>query len=341
MKIGLRLPLITNAAAAVSLILGAAAAHAQEGGLAGADASEVARQTSNPLGGDFMVLINEWHYTSNDGKITDKNRASFTHVFQPVVPISMDFIGEHWILVNRPTLPIIYDAEIPAGVQFSGDTFAPDPGNTFRPGTGGRPSVQFRNHSGIADISHFSLLGVSLPSENALLGRGDTVLAGGFSINIPAGHKEFTTNYWAAGPAGVAAYIGEKGILGALVQTQFDFATSGKSASGGYDVMFMQPFYYLNLNDGWQVGGAPLLKFDFNTYEHDIPIGLGIQKTQIFDLGNGAKLPVRFGIEGRVNVASNDFFGSDYSVVFSISPIIPNIVQNLIRGCSPMTVGGC
>ncbi len=34
-----------------------------------ADADEAARKTSNPLGGDFMVLINEWHYTSLEGRI--------------------------------------------------------------------------------------------------------------------------------------------------------------------------------------------------------------------------------------------------------------------------------
>ncbi len=169
-----------------------------------------------------------------------------------------------------------------------------------------------------------------------MLGKGDRVLAAGFSLNLPTGNSTFTNDAWAAGPAGVAAYIGEKGILGVLVQTQFDFA-----GDEDHEIALVQPFYYVNLSDGWQVGGAPLWQFDFETEEQQIPIGLGAQKTHLFDLGDGAVLPVRFGLEGRYHVVRNDTFGPEYSIVFSISPILPNIFSNLLRGCPVMSVGGC
>ena len=161
-----------------------------------ANADEAARKTSNPLGGDFMVLINEWHYTSLEGDLTNKDRETISHIIQPVIPFSMEeTIGKDWIMVNRPTLPIIYSAEVPDGFDF------------------GKGVATFGNESGVADLQLFSLLGVSKPQEsNPLLGAGDLVLAGGFSLNFPTGSNAFTSNAWAAGPADVAGYIGEKGV---------------------------------------------------------------------------------------------------------------------------------
>lgn len=289
-----------------------------DGSIEGADASEIARQTSNPLGGDFMILINEFQFAEKKSDIDAfDDGESFTYVFQPVIPISMEeVIGPNWILVNRPTF-VWVDTDVPE-LSSSG------------PGLG--------SIDGFGDISHFSLLGTSTPSENDLLGSGDTVLAAGFSVNIPVGDSDVTNDTWALGPAAVAAYIGEKGILGGLLQTQFDFVDSGSTE---YNRAFFQPFYYKNFSDGWQVGGAPLMVFDFDSDEHSIPIGLGVQKTHVFDLNNGGKLPVRFGVEARYFVEQPDAFGDDWAIVFSISPVIPNIVSNWINGCPAMSMGGC
>ena len=71
---------------------------------------EAARQTSNPLGGDFMIILNEWHFDFLEGDITTKTRHSVAHIFQPVIPIRL---GRDWITVTRPTLPILYNAEFP------------------------------------------------------------------------------------------------------------------------------------------------------------------------------------------------------------------------------------
>jgi len=77
---------------------------APDGGDVFTDADEAARQSANPLGGDFMVLLNQWNLDFQQGDITNKTRNSYTHIFQPVVPIGL---GGDWILVTRPTLPII------------------------------------------------------------------------------------------------------------------------------------------------------------------------------------------------------------------------------------------
>jgi hypothetical protein len=290
-----------------------------------ANADEAARKTSNPLGGDFMVLINEWHYTSLEGSLSDGSRETISHIFQPVIPFSLEeTIGDDWIMVNRPTLPIIYSAEVPDG---------------FNSGNG---VASFGDKSGVADLQLFSLIGVSKPQEsNTLLGAGDLVLAGGFSLSFPTGSSTFTSNAWAAGPAGVAAYIGEKGVLGALVQTQFQYASSG-STMVDHNKMFIQPFYLWSLGGGWQVGGTPLWTFDFETDEEEIPLGFGFQKVQMFNLGEGKVLPVRFGLEARYFVDQmNSSLANEWEIVLQISPILPNIFGNLLKGCPMMSVGGC
>ncbi len=290
-----------------------------------ADADEAARKTSNPLGGDFMVLINEWHYTSLEGSLSDGSRETISHIFQPVIPFSMrETIGEDWIMVNRPTLPIIYSAEVPDGFNME------------------KGVATFDTKSGVADLQFFSLLGVSKAQEsNPLLGAGDLVLAGGFSMSFPTGSDAFTSNAWAAGPAGVAAYIGEKGVLGALVQTQFQYASSG-STPVDHNKMFIQPFYLWALGGGWQVGGTPLWTFDFETDEEEIPLGFGFQKVQLFKLGEGKMLPVRFGLEARYFVDQmNSSLANEWEIVFQMSPILPNIFGNLLKGCPVMSVGGC
>ncbi|MGI9350178.1 MAG: hypothetical protein ACR2O3_01335 [Rhizobiaceae bacterium] len=291
------------------------------------DASEAARKTSNPLGGDFMPLINEWTFSFKNGSSTTKQRNGITQIFQPVIPISLeDRMGPNWIAVHRPTFPFIWDTPFPT---------SPDLVN-------GPPKFNFENATGFGDVSHFSLVGTSTPSYNELLGNGDLVLAAGFSLNIPIGSDKFTTNAWAAGPAGVAAFIGEKGILGALAQSQYDFASTG-DAIVDYDRIFVQPFYYINLDDGWQIGGAPLMTFNLDTDVHITPVGLGITKTQMYDLGDGKVMPVKYGLEGRYNLSydSSDPLNDEWSIVFSITPILPNVVSNLLKGCPAMSVGGC
>lgn len=290
----------------------------------GGDASEIAQKSSNPLGGDFMLIINEFNFNFNTGSLTDHTRSSVVHILQPVIPFSLrETIGPDWINVNRPTLPLIYKQPIP-GIDLSGPT----------------PKVDFSEHAGVGDISHFSLVGISRSMKSDTLGQGDLVAAGGVSINFPSGSEKFTTNAWAAGPAGVLAWIGKKVIFGALIQSQLKFANRG-SKDVDYDRIFLQVFYFVPLGDGWQVGGAPLMTFDLNKYEHQIPLGIGVQKVHIFDLGGGKKMPVRFGLEGRYHFAKNNAFGPRWSVVFSVTPILPNILSNLFNGCPAMSIGGC
>ena len=274
----------------------------QPGGDGGvfADADEAARKSSNPLGGDFMVLLNQWNVDFLQGDITNKTRHSVTHVFQPVVPIGL---GGDWIWVTRPTLPIVYDADLPAGPN------------------------QFDSESGFGDIITFSLVGIS--SQRQYLGGGDLVLAGGFTSMFPTGSSDFTSDQYSAGPAGVASFIGRKYIFGALGQHWWSYADTDDDA-GDVNQSNIQVFYFLNFPGGWQVGGAPQIEIDWEADSENrwaVPIGLGVQKTQILF----GKMPVKFGVEAQYYVVNRDTFGNEWRIQFTVAPIIPNLIGNLFK----------
>jgi hypothetical protein len=267
------------------------------------DTNAAARKSTNPLGGDFMVLFNTVNVHFQQGDITNKTRHAVTHNFQPVVPIPLPSIGDDWIMVTRPTLPIIYSADLPRGPN------------------------QFESESGLGDFILISLLGTS--SQRQYLGGGDLVLAGGFTSMFPTGWDAFTSHQYSAGPAGTAAFIGKKYIFGALGQQWWSFADTEDNAAD-VNKTSLQAFYFLNFPGGWQVGGAPQIEVDWEADSGDkwaVPIGLGVSKTQIMF----GKLPVKFGVEVQYYVVDRETFGDEWLVQFTVAPIIPNIIDSLFK----------
>ena len=271
------------------------------------NADEAARKSSNPLGGDFMVLLNEWNFDFLEGDITNKTRHSVAHLFQLVLPISL---GGDWILVSRPTLPIIYDAELPK--------VPPPPSDLGK----------WRSTGGIGDFVWFSMLGVSKSTKK--WGGGDMVLAGGFTSQFPTGNEDFSKNKYQLGPAAVAAFIGKKFIVGALPQHWNSIANNGSKKANGVNFTSIQYFYFLNFPGGWQVGAAPLIEIDWDADSDErlsLPIGLGVQKTQILF----GKMPVKFGVEVNYYVVTPDTLGKEWKIKLTVAPILPNFIGNLFK----------
>lgn len=284
------------------------------GGDVFASADEAARQSANPLGGDFIVWINQWNIDFQEGDITNKTRNSYTHIFQPVVPFKLPSIGKDWVMVNRPTLPIVYHAELPRG---------PIPGE---------PELQrFGSDSGLGDVTYFALVGISRKQPNEMLGEGDFVLAGGITTQWPTGTNDFTQNVYAAGPAAVLAFIGKKYMLGFLAQQWWSYSKKHGTNSGNNTKSVsktdVQIFYYKNFEGGWQIGGTPILEFDWQAKSSDkyaLPIGLGVFKTVVF-----GEIPVKFGVEAQHYAGHQDSFGNRWRIQFTISPITPNFFKGL------------
>ena len=289
-------------------------------------ADEAARQSSNPLGGQFMILLNQFDNYAMQGDITDKTRWINNWAFQPVVPIPMEkTIGKNWIWVNRPTFNFVLNADLP-DVDEIKSGLNPDgvPG-------GDRPSdippggVPFDSFSGFGDIVYFTLLGQSLPQQR--WGGGDLVWAAGLTTLFPTASKdELGGGVYSAGPAGVLAFIGKRFIVGGLYQQWLSYAEGGNGSGDNQNFSWLNLFYFLNFEGGWQVGGTPILTADWEADDSDdrwtIPIGLGVYKTHFF-----GKMPIKMGIETQWMPVSPDTYGQEWNIRLVFAPVIPSFFK--------------
>jgi hypothetical protein len=292
------------------------------GGGVGLSADEAARKSSNPLGGDFMIFLNQIDNYFMQGDVTQSSRTDTVNTWsiQPVLPFKMPFIGEDWIFVTRPTFPFVMHADQPdlssLGPGAKPPIVNPPPG--FMPPLGGAP---FRSDGGFGDIVWFNLLGVSKPQEAA--GGGDLVLAGGLTTQWPSASKRVLgSGKYSLGPSAVGAFIGKKFILGGLLQQWFSVASA---ESGRDDVTFtwLNLFYFLNFPGGWQVGGTPIITADWEANSSNrwtVPIGVGVYKTSLI----GGKMPLKLGVEFQYMPVRPDLYGQEFNIRFTIAPILPH-----------------
>jgi len=293
----------------------------EEDGLDLAEKASVA--SSNPLGGNFFVLLNQWNIDFLEGDITNKTRNNYVHIFQPVVPIPVKFLCEYCIWVHRPTFSFIYSAELPTGLDIE-----------FPPGSApevpeGPPSglVSFDSQGGFGDLIYFTLVGISKPVDAGGLGKGTLVLAPGVTSSWPVGSNKFSQNQYSAGPTAVAAFIGERFIFGALGQHWWSYAERNRGHDNAkVSESLVQYFYIMNFPGAWQIGGTPQIQIDFEADSGDKlqwPVGLGVSKTVLLPLGKKAKLPIKLGVEVQYYVVQADTYGNEWRMQFTFAPIIP------------------
>jgi len=289
-------------------------------------ANEAARQSSNPLGGDFFILLNQIDNFAMQGDITDKTRWINNWAFQPVVPVPMEkTIGKHWIWVNRPTFNFVLNADLPDADNINLG-LSPDgpPSGTRPPGDIPAGGVPFDSFSGFGDTIYFTLLGQSLPQQR--WGGGDFVWAGGLTTIFPTASKdELGGGVYSVGPSGVLAFIGKKFIFGGLYQQWLSYAEGGNGSGANQNFSWLNVFYFLNFEDGWQVGGTPIITADWEGDSDDrwtVPIGLGVYKTSLF-----GKMPVKLGVETQWMPINPDTYGQEWNIRLTIAPIIPSLFK--------------
>ena len=291
------------------------------------DLDAAARKSSNPLGGDFMILLNQIDNYFMEGNITSSLRNVNVWSFQPVIPVPVKRLGDDWIWVNRPTFPIIMNMEVPEvrkRARRRRPSLLPGSGTPFTPPFAIDADISFRNKSGFGDLIYFSLLGQSLSQER--WGGGDFVWAVGPTVQFPtASNAAFGTGRFSAGPAGVLSFIGEKFILGGLFQQWNSFGHGGKGSGQNVNFSWLNLFYFLNFKDGWQVGGTPIITADWEADNDDrwtVPIGLGVYKTSFF-----GKMPIKIGLELQYMPVRPDIYGQEYNIRIVFAPIIPSFFK--------------
>lgn len=178
--------------------------------------------------------------------------------------------------------------------------------------------------SGFGDLTY---VGAVTPSSARDLGRGKVIWAAGPTLVFPtAAESALGQDKWQVGPAAALAYLGPRATLGLFGQHWWSVA--GDEARPSVSRTSLQYFWYLKLPQQWSIGASPTMTVDWNATEGTaviFPLGIGVNKTLFL-----GPLPARFAVEGTWSaVTSNSAVAPDWSLRFSVTPVIPAF---LLRG---------
>jgi len=259
------------------------------------DANQLSKELVNPIGPNW--LINTYlNVNKMNGNVTSKSRQSTEWLLQPVMPIPLDDKKMGMTLMNRLTFPIIFDKPLPQMDQngFSG----------------------FDNKSGNGDLTIQTAIG-SMPKA----GFGMYMWGIGVDLIMPtASSDDLGSGKYSAGPTGMLIGFTKNYTFGSVLTHAWSYA--GKSNRENINQSKIQPTYYKQLGNGWQIGDNPtwIIDWDADSGEkYDMPIGLGIFKTTFI-----SGVAWRFGITPRYYMKNHKMWGNDRGVGFTITPVLKN-----------------
>jgi hypothetical protein len=79
------------------------------------DLAAVGQKLSDPLS-DIWALFTEFNQTWSDGDLTNGHEEATHIIFQPIMPFKLT---ANYKLITRPTLPIIYNADLPDDLRIN------------------------------------------------------------------------------------------------------------------------------------------------------------------------------------------------------------------------------
>jgi len=256
---------------------------------------KLSQEMVNPLGPNW--LINTYaNVIRQNGDITDDSRTATNWLLQPVMPIPINK-KTGLILMNRPAIMVFFDKPTPTRNvmgQFSG----------------------INSYSGVGDLTLQTALGKMTPNKAGKLMWG----AGTVLVFPTASSDELGAEKYSAGPVVMAVELTSKYTYGAMLNHFWSYA--GDDEREDISQTQFQLIYYKQLGNGWQIGDNPTWSMEHKApsdEKYNLPIGLGIFKTATF-MGS----PWRFGITPRYFIKSNERWGNDWGVNFTITPVIKN-----------------
>jgi hypothetical protein len=145
-----------------------------------------------------------------------------------------------------------------------------------------------------------------------------------------ATNDQLGTGKFSAGPMVMAMSITDKWIGGAIAQHWQSFAgednisvdtTLGRVNAKRPDVSLtdVQIILRYRLNALTNIGMAPNWRYNWETKELDLPIGIGVDT--LVKLG---PLPVKVGVETYYHVVRDDNFGPEWQLRFFFVPVLPS-----------------
>jgi hypothetical protein len=265
---------------------GTVKADAPEPGQDEMDLGELSKQTSNPVG-SLWQLVMQNDYTLFDGDITDDERQINVFKFQPIMPFRLT---DEWKLITRPVIPVV-SSEI-----------------LKNPATG-----DWDRENGLGDVVLLAAFSNTPPTSPNVWGIGPTF------IFPTASDDDLGTEKWSVGPVATWFHLGEKWIYGGIVQHWWSFA--GDDDRDHVNLTNIQYVLKYRPTPAMSIGFSPNIEANWKNDSDDVwsvPIGLGADR--MFRLG---KLPVKIGFEAQYYVEQPDSFGAEWNFRFFVTPVIP------------------
>ncbi len=280
------------------------------------DLEELSRKMDNPLGSLWLLFVqNDMIRLSDDFPMKRKRWVNVT-LLQPILPVPL---GSDWLLVSRPTIPLL-KAPIP-DLDTSGQGRFPPVG----PGGGG---PEFNDVQDRVSTDHqFELGDIILPMwiaprELPKVGGGNLIWGVGSTWIFPtATHDFFGSEKWSVGPTGLVVWDHPNWKLGVLAQQWWSFA--GEDDRPNVKTANIQYLIYRQLPHLWQVGMGPNVLVDWNADDGNkltFPVGLGVNKTTVLF----GKLPIRLGAEVHYSVVQPDDVGQTWLFRIFAVPVVPS-----------------
>lgn len=275
-----------------------------------AEMAQIAEALANPLS-YLWLLFTQVDTVSYDGDVLDAidedDVVNHTLLIQPVLSIQLT---KEWKTVFRPVIPI--------------NSFETVDNVDLTTGSVDHPfGVDLERETGLGDIVLWAALSNQYKPPN-IYGFGVTTMLD------TATEDQLGTGKNSAGPMALAFRITDKWILGVIGQHWESFSGSdsytvntsaGKVKVDRADVSLtdIQPVIRYRVNQLTNIGMAPNWRYNHETDEASIPLGLGFDT--LVKIG---KLPVKMGAEFYHYVESDDNFGGDWAVRLLFIPVLPS-----------------
>jgi hypothetical protein len=244
--------------------------------------ARIAQQTNNPVS-DLWMLFLQNDFSVYGGDITDGKRVLNSLKFQPVMPL---LLTDKIRLINRPVL------------QFQ----------SFETPSMASTGLEWETEYGLGDTV---FLQAFAPADS-----GANVWGVGPSWILPTATDEsLGGEKWAAGPVAIAFHMGEKWILGGVLQHWWSFA-----GDDDRDDINLTDFQYVirrKISPTFQIGTGPNIQYNWETEEVSLPIGIGLDNTTKW--GNTI---FRWGFDFQYYVQQDDEFGPKWNIRLFFIPVI-------------------
>jgi hypothetical protein len=291
---------LLSAAALVAVVATPSLGVAQEAH-EGKSAEEIAKELANPNNSlASLTFKNQFRWYKGDLPGAD-DQSNYTLLFQPVFPFPLapTASGGKPNVFVRPAIPLLVDQPVP------------------KPAGG---TLDWDGTTAIGDIGFDLAYGVT--EKNGLL------WAVGMVGTLPtATDSDVAGKQWRLGPELLFAKMEKWGLYGLFPSHQWDVAGWGEGKDKAYSTSQLQAFLKFLPGGGWSVGSLPIMNYDWKAEEWTVPLNLDVSKTVKW--GN---TPVKLEVELNYYVEQPDPFGPEWMVGFNVTPVVPNFINNWIRG---------